>query len=54
MSSLLATSFATQVWHLLVFQGIIYGLGFLLMYYPMLSMLNEWFIVRRGFAYGIL
>ncbi|KAF2434651.1 MFS general substrate transporter [Tothia fuscella] len=54
VASLIAASFATKVWHLLVAQGIAYGLGFLILYYAMLSMLNEWFDARRGLAYGIL
>lgn len=31
-----------------------YGLGFLIFYYPILSMVNEYWIARRGMAYGIL
>jgi MFS family permease len=31
-----------------------YGTGFILFYYPILSMVNEFWIVRRGFAYGLL
>jgi predicted MFS family arabinose efflux permease len=31
-----------------------YGLGFTLFYYPILSMVNDFWIQRRGFAYGIL
>jgi MFS family permease len=52
--ALIASSFATQVWHLIVSQGFLYGIGFLVTYYSVLSMLNEWFIKRRGLAYGIL
>lgn len=51
---LLAASFATQVWHLIVAQGCMYGIGFLILYYPLLSMLNEWFVEQRGLAYGVL
>jgi hypothetical protein len=29
-------------------------LGFLILYYPVLKMLDEWFIQRRGLAYGLL
>jgi MFS family permease len=54
ITSLLAASFATKVWHLIVTQGIAYGVGFLVLYYALLSMLNEWFVQRRGLAYGIL
>lgn len=31
-----------------------YGLGFLIFYYPILSFVNEFWIQRRGMAYGIL
>ena len=31
-----------------------YGTGFILFYYPILSMVNEYWIARRGFAYGLL
>jgi predicted MFS family arabinose efflux permease len=31
-----------------------YGVGFLSFYYPILSMVNEFWITRRGMAYGLL
>ena len=31
-----------------------YGIGFLIFYYPILSFVNEFWIERRGMAYGIL
>ncbi|KAK5127047.1 hypothetical protein LTR85_008406 [Meristemomyces frigidus] len=31
-----------------------YGLGFLIFYYPILSMVDEYWIRRRGMAYGLL
>lgn len=31
-----------------------YGVGFLIFYYPILSFVNEFWIERRGMAYGIL
>jgi len=52
--ALVGSSFATEVWHLMITQGFLYGFGFLTIYYPLLNMLNEWFIQRRGLAYGIL
>jgi len=52
--ALVGSSFATKLWHLIITQGILYGVGIMTLYYPMLSMLNEWFIVRRGFAYGVM
>lgn len=39
---------------LILTQGVAYGVGFLIFYYPILSMVNEYWITRRGMAYGIL
>ncbi|PYI03044.1 MFS general substrate transporter [Aspergillus sclerotiicarbonarius CBS 121057] len=52
--SLLAASFASSVPVLIATQGVLYGVGFLVIYFPLLSMLNEWFIQRRAFAYAIV
>jgi MFS family permease len=52
--SLVAASFSKTAWQLIVTQGLGYGVGFLILYYSVLSMLNEWFVERRGLAYGIL
>ncbi|RSL85418.1 hypothetical protein CEP52_016156 [Fusarium oligoseptatum] len=52
--SLLGASFARSVNELIATQGVLYGTGFLLLYFPLLSMLNEWFVQRRGFAYAIV
>lgn len=51
---LVGASFAEKVWQLLVFQGLIYGIGWVICYTPFLFMLNGWFVRRRGLAYGIL
>lgn len=51
---LVGASFATKVWQLLLFQGLIYGIGWVVCYTPFLFMLNGWFIKKRGLAYGIL
>ncbi|KAH6981256.1 major facilitator superfamily domain-containing protein [Ilyonectria sp. MPI-CAGE-AT-0026] len=52
--SLFAASFCTSVKGLIATQGIFYGVSFLMLYFPLLRMLNEWFVQRRGFAYGVL
>lgn len=52
--ALISASFAKRVWHIIITQGVLYGLGFLLLYYPLLSLLNEWFVDNRGLAYGLL
>ena len=52
--ALVAGSFARTIEILILTQGVLYGLGVLLLYYPLLSMLNEWFVQKRGLAYGVL
>ncbi|KAF9561930.1 hypothetical protein EC968_005424 [Mortierella alpina] len=52
-ASLVATSFSTKVWQLYLFQGILYGLGASLAFFPSLSLPSQWFKRRRGFATGI-
>ncbi|ETS82467.1 hypothetical protein PFICI_04343 [Pestalotiopsis fici W106-1] len=47
-------SFASTLEMLILTQGVAYGLGFLIFYYPILSMVNEYWIARRGMAYGVL
>ncbi|CAH0054098.1 unnamed protein product [Clonostachys solani] len=47
-------SFASTLEVLILTQGVAYGLGFLIFYYPIISMVNEYWIARRGMAYGIL
>ena len=54
VTSLATASFCRSLGSLAATQGCLYGLGFLILYYPVLSMLNEWFIKRRGLAYGLL
>lgn len=51
--ALLAASCATSVVHLILTQGILYGFGGALLYNPFLFYLDEWFIRRKGLAYGI-
>lgn len=53
IAGLLAASFATSVDGLIATQGVMYGLGFLILTYPIISMINEWWVARKGFAFGI-
>lgn len=46
-------SFATSVSHLILTQGIIYSLGGGLAWTPILFYIEEWWVRRRGFAYGV-
>lgn len=52
--SLVAGSFANSLGTLMLSQGVLYGIGFILFYYPILSMVDEYWIRRRGMAYGML
>lgn len=54
IGGLVAGSFATTLETLILTQGVAYGLGFLIFYYPILHMVNEYWVARRGMAYGIL
>lgn len=54
VGSLILASFATKVWHLMLTQGVLYGVGWVICYTPFLILLNQWWIKRRGLAYGII
>ena len=52
LASLVGASFANTVPQLLVTQGVFYALGGALLYFPVCNYIDEWFIKRRGLAYG--
>jgi len=52
--SLIWASFANSIAELIASQGALYGTGVLILYAPLVSMLNEWFVERRGLAYGVV
>jgi MFS family permease len=54
LAGLAAGSFATTLAGLIFTQGIMYGVGFLIFYYPIMSFVNEFWVERRGMAFGIL
>ncbi|KAI1477812.1 major facilitator superfamily domain-containing protein [Daldinia eschscholtzii] len=51
---LMAASFTSSVNGLIGTQGFLYGLGFVTLTYPIISMLNEWWVVRKGMAFGLI
>lgn len=51
---LLAASFANNVSSLIATQGLIYGLGFSTMVWPVIDMVSEWWLLRRGMAFGLI
>ncbi|GAA5947840.1 hypothetical protein JCM3765_001106 [Sporobolomyces pararoseus] len=52
--SLLLSSFATQVWGLILTQGIICGVSGAVVYTPCLLWTVDWFVEKRGLASGII
>ncbi|KAL8999570.1 MAG: hypothetical protein Q9169_001659 [Polycauliona sp. 2 TL-2023] len=50
---MIAASFATCTAHLILTQGVLYGLGAAMLYNPFIYYLDEWFVERKGLAYGI-
>ncbi|KIH92544.1 major facilitator superfamily transporter monocarboxylate [Sporothrix brasiliensis 5110] len=50
----LLASFATQVWHLLLTQGLLYGLGSSMLYFPLLGPAPEYFNRHRATAIGLI
>ncbi|EIW61883.1 MFS general substrate transporter [Trametes versicolor FP-101664 SS1] len=52
--SIFCCSFATEVWQLILLQGVGFGIGGGLLYVPVIKLLSEWFSERRGLAGGII
>ncbi|KAG8717158.1 hypothetical protein FRC08_008105 [Ceratobasidium sp. 394] len=52
--SLALASFATKVWHLILLQGVCFGIGGGGLYAPVIIYLSEWFTTRRGLAGSII
>ncbi|KAI9711427.1 MAG: hypothetical protein M1812_007172 [Candelaria pacifica] len=54
ITALVASSFASTVWHLILTQGVLYAIGGALLYSPTVMYLDEWFFRRKGLALGIM
>ncbi|CAE6450827.1 unnamed protein product [Rhizoctonia solani] len=52
--SLVCASFVTQVWQLILVQGVCFGAGAGGLYAPIVVYLSEWFSVRKGLATAII
>ncbi|KAI5362310.1 Putative major facilitator superfamily, MFS transporter superfamily [Septoria linicola] len=52
-ASMLTSSFATQVWHLFLSQGVCFGWGMGCLYITAAAILPQWFSKRRSLAVGI-
>lgn len=51
-AGMIGASCATTIPQLLATQGVLYAIGGSIHYFPAFLYLDEWFIQRRGFAYG--
>ncbi len=54
VASLLGASFANTVPQLIGTQGVLYAIGGVLFYSPVIVYMDEWFITRKGLAYGVM
>ncbi|KHN94317.1 Major facilitator superfamily domain, general substrate transporter [Metarhizium album ARSEF 1941] len=52
-ASLLGSAFSTEFLHYLVCQGVFFGSGIALLYYPAMGAVTEWFSTKRPLALGI-
>lgn len=52
--SLALSSFSTSVTHLILSQGIGFGVGGSLAYTPSILFMSEWFVKRKGLAFGVV
>lgn len=53
-ASLALSSFSQTTAHLIVTQGIFYAIGGSIAYCPCILYMDEWFVKRKGLAYGIM
>lgn len=54
VTALVASSFAKKVWQLILTQGVLYAIGGSMLYSPTMFYLDEWFVKRKGLAFGIM
>ncbi|KAH7171378.1 major facilitator superfamily domain-containing protein [Dactylonectria macrodidyma] len=52
--SLTVSAFASNVGALIATQGVLYALGCSLIFSPISLYMDEWFVERKGFAYGVM
>lgn len=52
--ALVLSSFATSVWQLILTQGVLCAIGSGMLFAPTTLYLDEWFVTRKGMAYGVM
>ncbi|KAG2213129.1 hypothetical protein INT47_011278 [Mucor saturninus] len=50
---IILAGFSTEVWHLYLSQGVLFGFGASLVYMSIVAVIPQWFTTRRGTAMGI-
>ncbi|KAK3676236.1 hypothetical protein LTR78_003986 [Recurvomyces mirabilis] len=54
VASLLAASYCNTTAGILACQGILYSIGGLFLYFPAFSVIDQWFVARKGLSFGIV
>jgi MFS family permease len=54
VAALIGAAFSPTMPTLIITQGMLFGIGILLMDNPLMIIVNTWFLKKRGIAYGIL
>lgn len=52
-ASLICASFAFEIWHLFLTQGVLFGMGMGFLFVPSIAIVPQWFTTRRSMANGI-
>ncbi|EHK17349.1 uncharacterized protein TRIVIDRAFT_195286 [Trichoderma virens Gv29-8] len=52
--ALAISSFSQNVTHLILTQGVLYAIGGSICYCPCMLYMDEWFVKRKGFAFGLM
>lgn len=50
---IILSGFSTEVWHLYLSQGVLFGVGASIVYMSIVAVIPQWFTTRRGTAMGI-
>ncbi|KAM0558065.1 hypothetical protein ACHAPJ_005232 [Fusarium lateritium] len=51
--SLVCASLSTEIWHLFLSQGVLFGIGMGLLFLPSYGIISQWFNTKRALANGI-
>lgn len=51
--ALILASFASEIWHVFLTQGVLFGLGASFIWFPCIGASQQWFSERRGLAIGL-